>query len=213
MTVAIYGMAVTRAGRCLWAAEELGLPYEQKTVNMFAGEHKEPAFLAVNPNGKLPAMTDGDLTLFESMAINTYLADTYGKGSLQPDSPADRARANQWSHWVMAECETPLLHAILHAFGIMGYEQSPEKIKEKRAELEAQLGVLDQALEGRDYLVGSRFTVADLNVASVLQWGQVAGMDWAPHGNVAAWLERCLSRPANQKVGQMVQADMAAMNG
>ena len=82
MSVTIYGMAVTRAGRCLWAAEELGIDYTQKEVNMFAGEHKSPEFLAINPNGKLPALVDGDLALFESLAINLYLAETYGKTSL-----------------------------------------------------------------------------------------------------------------------------------
>lgn len=213
MSVTIYGMALTRAGRCLWAAEEIGLAYDHKSVDMFAGEHKSPEFLAINPNGKLPAMKDGDLDLFESMAINTYLADTYGKGGLQPDTAADRARANQWSHWVMAECETPLLHGLLHALGIMGFAQDAAKVREQRDALEPKLAVLNQALAGRDYLLGGRFTVADLNVASVFQWGQVAGMDWGQHSNFAAWLNRCLSRPAFLKVAEMAKADMAKMNG
>ncbi|MCA8927315.1 MAG: glutathione S-transferase family protein [Alphaproteobacteria bacterium] len=213
MTVTLYGAAVTRAARNYWAVEELGIDYVKKDVNMAKGEHKAPAYLAVNPNGKLPAMVDGDLTLFESMAINTYLADAYGQGSLQPDSAADRARADQWAHWVMGECEKPLIGALFHTLGIMGYAKDPAKVAEQRAALEGPLGVLDRALAGRDWLVGDRFTVADLNVASVLHWGQMARLDWAPHQNVAAWLDRCFGRPAFKKVGQLAKADMAKMNG
>lgn len=213
MSVTIYGMAVTRAGRCLWAAEELGIGYDHKPINMFAGEHKAPDYLAINPNGKVPALTDGKLTLFESLAINLYLAETYGKTSLQPKDAAGRAIANQWSMWVLTECEKPLLAAILHTFGIMGYEKSQAKVDEQRAALEPQLGVLNAALNGQDYLLGADFSIADLNVASVFQWGQGAGFNWAPHSNVEAWLSRCFSRPAFGKVAAMVQADMAKMNG
>lgn len=213
MSVIIYGMAITRAGRCLWAAEELGIDYTQKEVDMFAGEHKSPEFLAINPNGKLPALVDGNLTLFESLAINLYLAEAYGQDSLQPSDAAGRALANQWSIWVMAECEKPLLAAILHTFGIMGYEKSQEKVDEQRAALEPQLSVLNKSLEGREYLLGDHFSIADLNVASVFQWGKSAGFDWSPHSNVEAWLNRCLSRPAFGKITELVKADMAKMNG
>ncbi len=213
MTVTIYGSPVTRAGRCLWAAEELGLDYKQVDVNMMGGEHKAPEYLAINPNGKMPAMTDGDLTLFESLAINQYLASQYGKGSLQADDAKGQALASQWTLWVATECETPLLHAVLHTFGLFGFEKSADKVNEQRAALEPKLAILNAALEGRDFLAGDRFTVADLNVATLFQWGQTARMDWAPHSNVAAWLERCLGRPANQKVGKMVAAAMAKMNG
>lgn len=213
MSVTIYGMAVTRAGRCLWAAEELGIDYEHKPINMFAGEHKAPAYLALNPNGKVPAMQHDGLTLFESLAINSYLAEVFGQGGLAPDGAAERGIAAQWSLWVMTECEPALLAALLHTLGIMGFEKSAAKVAENRAKLEAPLAVLNKALEGREYLAGSRFTIADLNVASVLQWGQIAGMDWAPNSNVSAWLGRCLSRPACQKVGKMAQAEMAKMNG
>jgi glutathione S-transferase len=211
MSVTIYGMAVTRAGRCLWAAEELGIPYTHKPVDMFAGAHKAPAYLAVNPNGKVPAMQHDGVILFESLAINLYLADVFGRGGLAPDDAAGRGMAAQWSLWVATECETALLCGLLHTLGIMGFEKSAAKVAENRAKLDGPLGVLNQALSGREYLVGDRFTVADLNVASVFQWGQIAGMDWAPNGNVAAWLGRCLGRPAAQQVGQMPQAEMAKM--
>ena len=211
MTITIYGTPLTRAGRCLWAAEELGLDYKLEEVDMSAGDHKAPAYLAINPNGKLPALKHDDVVLFESMAINLYLARTFGKGSLQPDTAKDEALAQQWSFWVATECERALLHGILHAFGIMGFEKNAEKVKEQRAALEQPLTVLDGVLKGRQYLVGDRFTVADLNVASVFQWGAMAKMDMAPHANVQAWQQRFFARPACKTVGKMAQDAMAKM--
>lgn len=210
MSLTLYGMALSRAGRCLWALEELGVAY-QHVPTSFAGETRTPEFLAINPNGRVPALKHGDLRLFESMAINLYLARTFGQGGLQPDDDKGAALATQWSFWVMTECEQPLLHGLLHTLGLMGYEQSPAKVEEQRQKLEAPLGVLNGALEGRDHLVGDRFTVADLNVASVFQWAALAKMDLAPHANVQAWLDRCLGRPACKTVGQKAKAEMAAM--
>ncbi len=213
MTVTIYGAAMTRAGRCLWVAEELGLDYKHVSLDMMTGEHKAPAFLSINPNGKSPAMTDGDLKLFESLAINQYLAGQYGQGGLKPDNAKGQALTVQWSLWVATECETPLLHAILHTYGMFGFEKSASKVDEQRAALDSKLAVLNSALDSRDYLLGNRFTVADLNVVSVFQWGKTAGMDWVPHSNVAAWLQRCLERPACKKVGGMAAEAMAKMSG
>lgn len=211
MSLTIYGLALTRAGRCLWAAEELGIDYDHVATNMFTGEHKSPEFLAINPNGKLPAMVHGDLKLFESMAINLYLASAFGEDTLQPAGPEEIALATQWSIWVMTECEQPLLYGLLHTLGLMGFEQSPAKVQEQREKLEGPLAVLDSALAGREYLVGDRFTVADLNVASVFLWATLANMDLAPHSNVQAWLTRCLERPACKAIGEKAKAEMAQM--
>lgn len=210
MSLTLYGLAMSRAGRCLWALEELGVAYEHVPTN-FMGENKTPEFLAINPNGRLPALQHGDLCLFESMAINLYLARTFGQGGLQPDTEAGAAQALQWSFWVMTECEGPLLHGLLHTLGLMGFEKSTAKVQEQRNALDRPLTVLNGALAGRDYLVGDRFTVADLNVASVYLWAVMAKMDLAPHNHVQDWLNRCLSRPACKAVGEIAKAEMAKM--
>jgi len=190
--------------------EELGTDYAHVPTN-FMGENKTPEFLAINPNGRLPALKHGDLCLFESMAINLYLARAFGRGGLQPDNEAGAAQAVQWSFWVMTECEQPLLHALFHSLGIMEFEQSPAKVQEQRDKLEEPLGVLNGALAGREYLVGSRFTIADLNVASVYLWATMAQVDLSAHSNANAWLARCLDRPARQKVGETAKAEMAKL--
>lgn len=210
MALTLYGVALSRANRCLWALEELGVAYDHVPTN-FGGENKTAEFLAINPNGRLPAMKHGEFCLFESMAINLYLARTFGQGSLQPDGEIGAALATQWSFWVMTECEQPLLHGVFHALGLMGFERSKAKVREQRQKLEAPLGVLDNALKGREYLVGNRFTIADLNVACVFLWAKLAQMDLQPHANVQAWLTRCLERPACRAVGKMAKAETDKM--
>ena len=99
----LYGISGSRALRSIWAMEEVRVEYEQVATN-FSADSKAADYLAINPNGRIPALIDGDLVLFESMAINLYLAKTYG-GALYPDNAADEARANQWSVWGISEIE------------------------------------------------------------------------------------------------------------
>ena len=107
--IKLYGVNDTRAFRNRWMLEELGLEYKLVPVT----EHgtRTPEFLAINPNGHVPVLVDGELKLVESMAINLYLAMRYG-GGLWPDSLDDQARAVQWSFWVMLEVEEPIETAL-----------------------------------------------------------------------------------------------------
>ena len=98
----LYGIPASRAFRSIWAAEEVGVDYELVPTH-FLGDSKKPDYLQINPNGRVPTLVDGDLVLFESMAINLYLAKKYG-GKLYPSDAADEARAIQWSFWGMTAC-------------------------------------------------------------------------------------------------------------
>ena len=99
----IYGIPMSRAFRVLWMANELELDYENVPIHFADSSSKTPEYLAINPNGKIPAIEDGGLKLWESMAINLYLAKKHDKG-LWLNSPETEAQATQWSVWVMAEC-------------------------------------------------------------------------------------------------------------
>ena len=103
MGVKIYGIPGSRADRSLWAIEETGIEYEHIKTN-FGEESKANEYLEINPNGRIPALVDGDLKLFESMAINLYLAKNYAS-DLYPTDPRDEAKANQWSVWAISEIE------------------------------------------------------------------------------------------------------------
>ena len=196
MTLKIYGVAQSRAMRVLWMANELGIVYEH--VPQGLGVEKSPEFLAANPNGKLPAMDDDGFKLFESLAINLYLAKKHDQG-LAPKNLEEDALATQWSLWVMTEIEKSLLNALFSTLGVGGTPKDPEKAAAYIAELQKPLAVLDGSLAGKEYLMGNRFTVADLNVASVLSWARGARADLSGFPNLNGWLTRCLARPAMAK--------------
>jgi glutathione S-transferase len=202
--ITLYGVIRSRAMRCAWMLEELELPWHHVPTNFATGETRQPEFLAINPNGHVPALRDGEVTLFESLAINLYLARRYGaEKRLWPSTVADEGRAFQWSIWAMTELEEPLLAVLLHRVFLPAAQRDPQKADDGERRLRKPVGVLDGALAGRQWLAGDHFTVADLNVAAVLGWAPLAGLDvaaWAP--NAAAWLARCSARPALARVQQ-----------
>jgi glutathione S-transferase len=190
----LYGIPGSRALRSIWAIEETGIEYELVKTH-FIGDSKKPDYLAINPNGRVPALVDGDLTLFESMAINLYLAQTYG-GDLYPTSDADRALAIQWSFWGMTEIEPPLMQMLLHKILFPEEQRRPEVVTEAETTIERPLRVLEAHLARRDTMLGGDFSIADLNVASVLSMSNMVGYGLGAFPNVQAWLGRCVSRPA-----------------
>ena len=187
--ITFYGSPMSSAARTRWMLEEVAVPYEYKRINLRAGENKTPEFLAISPGGKIPALCDGTLTLTESMAINFYLAETYGKG-LMPADVAERAHVYQWSFWAISNVQ-PLLLTILHNVMLLPEaERSPQAADAARQQLIPYFRQLDGALQGTEYLVGNRFTVADLNVASVIGLAGMLGVDVTAHPNLQAWLAR-----------------------
>lgn len=192
--IKVYGVPRSRTMRPLWMLEELGLPYENVKVN-FLGESRTPEFLRLNPNGHIPVLQDGDLTLWESLAINLYLARRYDKG-LWPKTVEDEGRVFQWSVWAMTELEEPLLTALLNRAFLPEAQRDANKADDAAERFKKPLGVLDGALGGKQYLLGDTFTVADLNAASVLSWAPLAGLDLGPAPRAQAWLGRCTGRPA-----------------
>lgn len=204
MTMKLYGIPGSRAARNIWALEETGLPYERIDVVM-RKETGTLEFLAINPNGRIPALVDGDLVLFESLAINTYIAKKAG-GDLAPKGLAEDATNDQWSLWAMTETEKPLLRSLFHSLGVMGYEKDPAIVAECMDELARPFKVLDGHLASQDYLMGGRFTIADLNVASVLTWAKNARLDLSAYPNMDKWLTACLARDGYQKVRAIQKA-------
>jgi glutathione S-transferase len=194
----IYGIPMSRAFRVLWMANELGLDYENVPIHFADSSSKTPEYLAINPNGKVPAIEDGGLKLWESMAINLYLAKRHDKG-LWLNSPETEAQATQWSVWVMAEVEKAALAVLLNRFFLPEDRRDPKVAADGEQQLQRPLKVLDEALANTGYLVGSSFTVADLNVASVLSWAKMGHMDLSVYPHVDKWLTEALRRPAAMK--------------
>ncbi len=198
--IKLYGITGSRAARCLWMLEELGVEYEHVQTS-FIGDCKKPEYLALNPNGHIPTLEDDGLVLWESMAINLYLAEKYGKGKLWPESEADRAHTLKWSIWAMTEVEPPLMLVMMNRAILPPDKRDPKRATRGERDLGKPLGILEAALEGRDFLLGGEFSTADLNVASVLAWApSLAQVDLSPWPRVSRWLAACTGRPAMVQV-------------
>jgi glutathione S-transferase len=202
----VYGIKASRALRTLWLCREIGLQFEQVPVSFADDTTKTPEFLAVNPSGKIPAIDDDGFHLSESMAINIYLAKKHNS-SLMPKDLQSEAKILQWSFWVMTEIEKPLLAVMLQRMPAPPDPQAAKYFRERNPlnpeiektsieALQKPLGILNEHLAKREYLLGNDFTLADLNVASVMIWAHRAKLDLSIRPHVAQWLTRCLARPA-----------------
>lgn len=194
--IKIFGPRQSSAARSLWTMEELGLQYEVVPVNMQEGEHKSPEFLKMNPNGKVPVMVDGDLVLFESMAINFYLCGRYDGGMLLGDNDNEKGLVLQWSFWVATQLASPFELVVTAK-----WRQIPEGEAHvaAREEIAKYLGILEGVLAGKDYLVGKKFTLADLHVVSVVGNVSFIGFDMTSFPNITAYVARCTAREAYTK--------------
>lgn len=201
MTLTVYGQSASRAVRALWMVEELGVEYQHEPI-LFKEAGQNEALRAVNPYGRVPAVDDNGVAVFESMAVNLYLARRYG-GPLAPADEAEEAGALQWSFFVMTEIEKTLLNALAYRRGLFGLDRDDAKADRLGGSLAGPFAALNQALGDRPYLLGERFTVADLNVASVLLWARQGKVDLSAQVSLDDWLTRCLARPALHKAQAM----------
>jgi GSH-dependent disulfide-bond oxidoreductase len=204
----LYSLPTPNGVKVSIVLEEIGLPYEVHLVDFNKDDQKTPEFLSLNPNGKIPAIIDPDgpggkpLGLFESGAILQYLADKTGK--LLPADPARRYQTIQWVHFQMG--------AIGPMFGQVGYfhKFAGKDIADKRplqryvAESRRLLGVLEQRLHSRAWIMDDEYTIADISMLGWVRnligfYGARELVAFDSFGNVAAWLERGLARPAVQR--------------
>jgi glutathione S-transferase len=207
MSLRIYGIARTRAFRALWIAKELGLDYEHIPVEIGQAGARKADYLAINPNGRLPAIDDGGFVLWESLAITLYLAKKHATGRLYPPTLEGEARAWQWSLWSVQEVDRGVNIWSLHAVRLPPEDRDPQRLAEALGVLARPFRVLDDALAGSPYLLGDDFTVADLNVSAVIS--RAIDMDLAATPHIGGWLRRCLERPA-ARAAQALRAEADA---
>jgi glutathione S-transferase len=195
----LYGNPRSRATRCLWMLEEVGQPYQLLDKSTRVDDLHSAEYLRLNPNARIPTLVDGDLVLWESMAINLYLAQKY-EGPMHCASPEVLGLAAQWSFWAMLEIEHLLLHLLEHRAVLPEFARDVSVVERSELLLKKPLTVLNDCLAGRGYLAGDGFSVADLNVASILAWGKIARLDLSAYPDLARWLDGCLARPAYARV-------------
>ena len=204
--VTIYGVYRSRATRPLWLLGEIGMDFAHVPVIQAyrlpdaaaadAPLHTaSPAYLAINPQGQVPCMTDGDLTLTESMAITLYLAAAYG-GTLGPATPAESGLMAQWGLHATSAIEVPAVEMMFAQRDAGDTAEGQATIGVAAEKLRRPLARLEGHLEGRAFLVGARFTVADINTAECVRYAQGHAGLMAEFPRLSAWLDRVQARPA-----------------
>ncbi|MFM9861556.1 glutathione S-transferase family protein [Pseudoxanthobacter sp. M-2] len=189
----LYWSPNTRSTRALWLMEEAGLPYERVKLDLAAGEHKRPAFLAVNPMGKVPALENGAAKVAESAALCAYVADLAPASGLAPPiGDPDRGR---FLHWLFfsAGCIEPA-----YMQKAMGWTIDRPSLAGWGG-YEAVMDVLDAAVAPGPWLLGDRFTAADVMVGTDLHFGVRLFKFVESRPNFEAYIDRCEARPAFQR--------------
>jgi glutathione S-transferase len=177
----LYGGVVSRATIVQWYLEELEVPYEFVQLDLQAGEHHKPDFLAINPMGKVPAIDDNGFKLWESGAILLYLAQKHGKMS---DSLEQQAEIIQWVLFANSTLSSGLFNESTRA------KETPQLLKP-----------LSERLQQNPYMMGNEFGVVDVAVGSILGYLQMMiKLDYSPYPGVMDYVKRITSRPAFQKV-------------
>lgn len=187
------------AGRCFLILEEIGLEYEHVGLEMSKGEHKSEEYLNINPNGKIPCLNDNGFVIWESMAINTYLAREY-KPELLSYGAQNQSLVDQWNYWVISEYQTPIVKIAIHMRRVKEEERDMEMIKTETQKILKMNELLDKNLEGKDFLVGNSLSLADLHVGLAVSACYMLKIDLSQYKNLGKLVHAVMSRPAFQKL-------------
>jgi glutathione S-transferase len=196
MMIKVYGFPQTRSRRITWMLEELGQDYEFKLVDFTKGESQSPAYLAINPAGKVPAMLDGDLLLTESAAIISYLGDKFPDKELVPSAgKAERGLYDQWSYFALTELEQPLWTMGKHRFALPEEHRVPQIFKTAEWEFQRALKLLEQGLGDKQFILGNKFSGADILLGHTLMWG-ISFKQAVEQTNLQQYVQRLKDREA-----------------
>ena len=194
MSITLYFAPGTRATRIAFLLEELGVPWNKVTLDLAQREHKTPSFLAINPNGVVPALKDGDTVIFESVAIALYLADRFAETGLAPPPTSPlRGRYLSWMVWSMTTLEPPIGDVYVERLK-PAEQQNAAFITGALERFRASAQVLESELAG-PYLFGDTFTAADVMVGCVLSFAGMLGM-LEGHDRLRDYVARITARPA-----------------
>ncbi len=194
----LYFAPGSRAVRVAWLMEELGLSYEIERFELGQKEMRGPDYLAIHPMGRVPALEDGEITLFESGAIVQYILAKYGDGRLQPlvDDP-EFANYLQWLHYAEGMIMPPMNSIVVETILLPPERRSEQHAKRSTKLLGQMLHAVNQHMEGRDYLARD-FTAADVMTGHAVIMASRFGADLDDKPNLPPYIERLTNRPAFQ---------------
>lgn len=209
--ITLYHTSDARSFRCLWLLEEMKQPYELKTM-VFPPKVSTPEFLKINPTGSVPAMQDGETTIFESAAILEYLATKYAGDGL--GVKMDESEYGPWLHWLHfgeASLTTPLATMLRYAYFEPEERRQPAVVADYREFFFNRLALLEKALDGHDYLVADRFTAADICVAYALMLARMLGLHKSFSPVMQDYWKRVTERPAYLAAKQIQKESAQAL--
>ncbi len=185
--------------RALFALEEVGAPYELVAVDLMAGAQRSPAYLALNPTGRVPTLVDGDFVLWESNAILEYLAALHPEKKLGGQYPREVGDLARWTFMKAAHLSPNVARIFAHTIRLPEEQRIPRLVTEARDEVDRSLRAIAARLEGREYLA-DRFSLAEIAIAPTLSAAPMLGIDLGRFPGVAGWMQRITARPAWKKV-------------
>ena len=189
----------TRSVRAVWLFEELGLPYELEMHKLGDPAMRSPEYLKVHPMGRVPALEDGDVTIFESGAITQYVLAKYGEGRMAPEvSDPDFAQYLQWLHYAEGMIMPPVNVIVVETILLPPDRKNQTNVDRATKLLSRMLSAVDQALEGKEYLAGE-FSGADIMSGHASIVANRLGADISDKPNLSAYIDRLQARPALQK--------------
>lgn len=190
----LYEFAPTRSIRVRWTLQELGVDFEPITINLAAGEHHRPEFLNINPAGKLPVLVDDDLVLTESVAIVLYLAEKYPHKKLLPIDIKLRSQVYRWLLFTTTELEQPLWRISRHMTLYPEHLRLSAEVSLARQDFKDMVAVMEDHIQGRQFIVDNSVTVADFVCAYTFDWANEIGLlDGCPQ--LLQYMERMYARP------------------
>ena len=193
--IKLYGFPSTRTTRVAWLLEELEMDWQYHQVDLFQGDHLQPAFIALNANGKVPVLVDEDIVITESAAICQYLAEKYGGDKFLPSiATAESAIYHQWFSFIITELEQPLWTMGKHKFILPIDKRCTDILSTAKWEFEKAIGVAESQLNDSTFLVGEQFTVVDILLTHTLNWAN--NFEQVLPKKIEAYRLRLLQRPA-----------------
>ena len=182
--------------KVLWLLDELEVPFSPRNAGGAFGGLGSPQFLAMNPHGRVPVLSDGDHVVWESHAILRYLAATYGRERFWPAAPAARTRIDGWMDWAQTTLQPDFMRLFWSFYRTPEEQRDWEQIQAALKACDQHFRLLDRWLEGRSYLAGAEFTLADIPAGTALYRYFEMGLEVARHPNVVSWYAHLSERPA-----------------
>lgn len=198
MSLTFYYSPQSSASPVHFTLEELGIPYDKVIIDIKAGAQKQPEFLKLNPNGRVPLLVHDGVAIFESAAIQIYLGETFGvEKGIYPAPGPKRGEVLKWIIWTNVTLgETLSRYARSSGFYGPEGERNPATAAAAKTEIDGLLAIVEAALQGKRYLTGDSLTIADMHLASWLDYVRMMQVDLAPFPTVSAWASSITSRPA-----------------